>query len=419
MGKGYTISEKILARNSDRDKVVPGEIVEARIDLAIVIDVVGSHVVKAFRDLGKKKVWESSRIVFNHDMIPASTVKMAENQRVLNAFGKEQEVDCGEFGEGIYHDVVVDKGYVNPGDLAIITDSHGVTLGGYGVFATGVGISDMAMALADGRLWFKVPSTIRYDISGSLSKRVMAKDLMLHLLRDGSATKATYRAIEYAGPTVDKMSVDSRLVLANLSVEQGAKVGIVQPNKETLEFLAARNHGKRIEPVFSDPDAEFEEVVHIDVSGLEPLVAKPHSPDNIASVSEVSGTRVDQVLVGTCNGGRLEDLHAAAEILEGEHVAAHTRLIVVPTSSRVARAAERDGTMEILKEAGAICCNPNCGPCFGQHQGCLASGEVCLTTGNRNFMGRMGSNEAFVYLASPYTAAASAMRGVITDPREV
>ena len=419
MGKGLTISQKILARNSDRERVEPGEIVEARIDLAIVIDIVGSHVIEAFRSLGGKKVWDPSRIVFNHDMIPASTVKVAENQRVLNVFGHEQQIDCGVFGEGIYHDIVVDKGYVNPGDLIIVTDSHGVTLGGYGAFATGVGISDMAMAMATGRLWFKVPPTLRYHITGSLSKRLMAKDIMLQVLRDGTTTKATYKAVEYAGPTVESMSVDSRLVFSNFSVEQGAKVGIVEPNQETLDFIASRKKGQMPEPVTSDRDADFEELIHVDVSDLEPLVAKPHSPDSVCSVSEIAGTHVDQVFIGTCNGGRLEDLHAAAEILQGKHIAPHVRLLVIPTSVRVANAAERDGTMAVFRESGAICCNPNCGPCFGQHQGCLTSGEVCLTTGNRNFMGRMGSNEAFVYLASPYTAAATALKGVITDPREV
>ena len=392
---------------------------EARIDLAIVIDVVGAHVINTFRELGGKRVWDASRLVINHDMIPASTVKTAENQRILNTFGQEQGVDRGTFGEGIYHDVVVDKGYVQPGDLIVVTDSHGVTLGAYGAFATGIGISDMAMAMIKGSLWFKVPPTIRYHMSGNLPKRVMAKDLMLQLLREGTVTKALYKAVEYCGPTVDAMSIDSRLVLSNLSVEQGAKLGFVEPNEQTLDFLGKRQGGSRPEALNSDPDADFEEVIHIDVSSIQPMVAKPHSPDNVVLINDVKDTEVDQVFIGTCNGGRLEDLHAAAEILKGRHIAPNIRLIVIPTSKRVANMAELDGTMAILREAGAICCNPNCGPCFGQHQGCIASEEVCLSTGNRNFKGRMGSKEAFVYLASPYTAAATALQGIITDPREV
>ncbi|MCZ7664525.1 MAG: aconitase/3-isopropylmalate dehydratase large subunit family protein [Thermoleophilia bacterium] len=419
MSRGLTISQKILARGSDRDRVEPGEVVEARIDLGVILDKVGPHVVNAFRGLGARKIWDSSRILINHDMIPASTVRMAENQRMLNAFGEEQDIDCGMFGEGIYHDVVVDKGYVRPGYVIIVTDSHAVTLGGYGAFATGVGISDMAMAMAKGSLWFKVPATLRYEISGTLPGRVAAKDLMLQLLGQGTAAKATYRAVEYGGPSVESMSVDSRLVLANLSVEQGAKVGIVEPNEATMAFLSERLAGERPESVTSDPNAEFAELIRMDASRVEPLIAKPHSPDNVVAVSEVAGTRVDQVFLGTCNGGRGEDLRAAARILEGRRVARGTRLIVIPTSARVARETEADGTMQVLREAGAICCNANCGPCFGQHQGTLAPGEVCLSTGNRNFQGRMGSNQAFVYLGSPYTAAATALNGEITDPREV
>jgi len=419
VAKKQTVSQKILARNSDRDSVQPGEVVEARIDLGIVLDKVGPHVVNAFRSLGVSEVWDHRRVLINHDMIPASNVRMAENQRALTLFGEEQGIDCGVFGEGIYHDVAVDKGYVQAGDLIIVTDSHAVTLGGYGTFATGVGISDMAMAMASGRLWFKVPPTIRYEVSGTLPNRVMAKDLMLQLLGEGTAAKATYKAIEYGGPTVTAMSIDSRLVLSNLSVEQGAKVGIVEPNPETLSLLAEHRRGTKQEPVFSDFDADFEEVIRVDASQLQPLVAKPHSPDNVSAIAAVSGTKVDQIFIGTCNGGRLEDLRAAAEILRGRRVAKGARLIVIPTSSRVAAAAERDGTMEALRESGAICCNANCGPCFGHHQGTLGAGEVCLSTGNRNFLGRMGSNQAFVYLASPYTAAASAVTGVITDPREI
>ena len=419
MSKGLTVSQKIFAKRSGKKRVEPGEIVEAKVDFAILIDIVGAHVINIFKNLGGKKVWDPSRFMINFDIIPAPTVKIAQNQRILNAFGNEQEAAKGSFGEGIYHDVAVDKGHVLPGELIVVTDSHGVTLGGYGAFGTGIGISDMAMAMIKGSLWFKVPPTIRYNISGTLPKYVMAKDVMLHLIGNGTATKALYKAVEYSGPTVDAMTIDSRLVLSNLSVEMGAKAGIVEPNQETLDFIASRRQGQIPDSVISDPDAEFEEVIHVEVSNLEPLVAKPHSPDNVCLVKEIAGTHVDQVFIGTCNGGRLEDLHAVAEILKGRHIAPNIRLIVVPTSKRVGNMAEIDGTMAILREAGAVCCNPNCGPCFGQHQGVLSSGEVCLSTGNRNFKGRMGSRETFVYLASPYTAAATALQGVITDPREV
>jgi 3-isopropylmalate/(R)-2-methylmalate dehydratase large subunit len=414
---GMTISEKILARASGLSKVKPGDIVVAKFDLALIRDIGGPHVINAFYQLGLNKIKFPEKMVVLHDITPASSVKTAANQKMVNDFAKKFQLNRVHYGEGIYHDVLVDKGYIAPGTLNIVTDSHAVTLGGYGTFSTGVGISDIAIAISTGELWFKVPETLRYEISGNFPAMTGSKDLMLKILEQGTAHKAIYRAVDFGGPAVEVMSIESRLVLANMAVELGGKTGIIEPNPETEYFLREKLGGP-VEVVRNDRDVTYSEVIHMDVSELEPMIACPHSPDNVVPARKVIGKKIDQAFLGTCCNGRLEDLRVASQILKGCSVHPDVRLIVMPTTKEVVRKAIQEGIMDIFYDANAIVCNPNCGPCFGVHQGVLGPGDICLSTGNRNFQGRMGSPEAEIYLSSPATLAASAITGAIADPRD-
>ena len=417
---GRTITEKIFSRACGRD-VKAGEFVFAPVDMAMANDITAPLAVKAFREIKGKGVFDPDKIVivFDHQA-PADSVTAAENHKMLREFAKEEGVILYDVGEGIAHQIMVEK-HVKPGMLVVGADSHTCTYGALGAFATGVGSTDMGCVFASGKLWFKVPETIRFEINGKLGKHVYGKDIILKLIGMVSAKGATYKACEFGGDVVRKLNVSERLTMCNMAVEMGGKTGIVEPDKVTLEYLKEMGieFDGDVEELKSDEDAKYEKIVELDVTDMSPQVAKPHRVDNVVDVEEVEGTKIDQVFIGSCTNGRYEDLKIASDILEGESVARGVRLIVVPASKRIYIKALKDGIIEKLVDAGAIVEFPCCGPCMGGSFGLIAGGEVSLSTSNRNFVGRQGSPKGFIYLCSPATAAASAIYGEITDPRKV
>jgi len=414
-----TIAEKILAKRARKKGVKPGEIVMAKVDVAM------SHenadvVLKSFREIGVRKVWDNNKIVilFDH-RIPADSEKTAATQKRLREFVKEQGIKYFyDMREGICHQVLAELGHDRPGELLVGTDSHTTTHGAFGTFATGIGGTEMAGVWATGELWLKVPESIRITVTGAFKPFVSAKDLILYIIGKLGADGASYKAVEFHGDTMQNMSIASRMVLSNLSMEMGAKVAFVVPDEKTVSYVKQKTD-KDFEVVLPDEDAYYEKGIEFDVSDLKSQVACPHAVDNVKPVSDVTGTKINQALIGSCTNGRLEDLSIAAKILKGKVVHRDVRLLVIPASRRVYLEAIREGLIEAFINAGGLILNPGCGPCLGAHQGLLAPGEVCIATTNRNFKGRMGSPESFVYLASPATVAASAITGVITDPDEL
>lgn len=413
--------EKILAKASGLKEVHPGEIVNAKVDRAMVHDLTAPLTIDAFNEIGAEKVWDPNRIIviFDH-LVPPSSIEAAELHKRVRSFVKAQGIrnffDVGR--GGICHQVMVEEGFVKPGEVIVGADSHTCTYGALGAFATGVGSTDMAAVFATGELWFKVPKCIRVYAEGSFPKLVGAKDMILHLIGLIGAGGANYMAIEFNGPAVERMGIDGRLTLCNMVVEAGAKAGVVPPDRKTAAYLKPRVNGA-IEALRSDVDSRYERTIEVDVGGLQPMVACPNSVDNVKPASEVSGVKIDQAFIGSCTNGRIEDLRAAARILKGKKVDKDVRLIVIPASQKVYRQALREGILKVFVESGAVVANPNCGPCLGGHMGLLAPGETCISSSNRNFVGRMGSPSAKIYLASPVTVAASALAGEIVDPREV
>jgi 3-isopropylmalate/(R)-2-methylmalate dehydratase large subunit len=413
------IIEKILANASNKKEVNPGEIVEANIDVAMTHDLTGPLAMKSFNEIGAKKVWDSNKIVIILDhLVPASSVISAGLHKIVRNFAKEQNIknfyDVGR--GGVCHQVMPEKGHVRPGEVIVGSDSHTCTYGAFGAFATGIGSTEMAAVFATGKLWFRVPEVIKVEVTGNLPNLVTAKDLTLKIIGEIGADGAIYKGLEFCGSTIRDLSIDGRMVLANMAVEMGAKAGIIEPDQKTIDYVKARTD-KPFTAFKSDPDATYERTVHVDVSELEPQVAVPHSVDNVKPVSEVAGTHVDQAFIGSCTNGRIEDLRAAAKILKGKKIAKGVRLIVIPASQEIYLNAIDEGLIKLFMDAGATVGNPNCGPCLGGHMGIMADGEACISTSNRNFIGRMGSTKSFVYLASPATVAASAITGKITDPR--
>jgi 3-isopropylmalate/(R)-2-methylmalate dehydratase large subunit len=411
-----TIVEKILAKASGKNKVIPNEIVMAKVDVAM------SHenadvVLKSFLEIGLEKVWDPEKIVilFDH-RIPAESEKTATTHKRIREFVKKQGIkNFYDLKEGICHQILPEFGHCRPGEVLVGTDSHTTTHGAFGTFATGIGATEMAGVWATGELWLKVPETLKMVIRGSFRKYVSAKDLILFIIGQLGADGADYKSIEFSGPTISEMSISSRMVLTNLSMEMGAKNAFVVPDQKTIEFVTQRTK-KNFEVILPDEDAEYLKTYEFDVSELKPQIACPHSVDNVKPVKDVAGIKVHQVLIGSCTNGRLEDLKVAAEILDGKTVHPETRLLIIPASRNVYLEALKAGYIEIFVKAGALILNPGCGPCLGAHQGLLAPGEVCLSTTNRNFKGRMGSPESFIYLASPATAAFTAIKGEITEP---
>lgn len=415
---GMTIAEKILAKHSGRGKVKPDEIVNAQVDLAMIHDALGPRVIRILEECGVKVVWGPDRVVAIIDhWFPATTVEIAINHRTLREFVKKYGIKHFYEGHGVCHQVLPEKGHILPGELIIGVDSHTTTYGAFGSLAIGVGATDMAVALATGELWFKVPETIRFQIEGKLPKMVMSKDLILKIIGDIGVDGASYKSVEFHGETIREMSVDSRMTITNMILETGAKTGIIEPDEKTIGYVKSRTN-KLFQVVKADTNAEYQDVIEIVASKLDPQVAKPHSPENVAPVPEVEGVEINQAFIGSCTNGRIEDLRTAAYILRGKEVHPDTRLIIIPASREVFLLAVREGLIETFIRAGATVYSSSCGPCFGGSQGVLAPQDVCLSSSNRNFMGRMGSKEAKIYLASPATVAASAVEGRITDPRK-
>jgi len=415
---GKTFAEKILGMKTGKD-VVPGEIVIVKPDRLMSHDN-SAAISKKFRSIGVDKVAYPDRIVIILDhCVPAASEKYATNHKIIREFVKEQGIkNFFDIHNGICHQVFPEKGFALPGNLILGADSHTTSYGALGAFSAGIGRTEMAALWAVGELWLKVPYSFKIEVVGKFPKGVGPKDLILHIIGTIGADGALYRAVEFTGETISDMSVGDRMTLANMAAEMGAKNGFIAPDDKTREFLKGRT-GEEFEEILPDGDAKYEKILKFDVSKLEPTVAKPHTVDNMAKIDEVRGVKVNQVLLGTCTNGRLEDMEAAAEILKGGTIHPDTRMLVFPASREVMREAMRKGILETLSSAGAVLMNPGCGPCLGAHEGTLAPGEVCISTANRNFRGRMGCKEAYVYLASPRTVAASALKGEIADPREV
>ena len=416
------ITEKILAKASGKSTVQPGDIVDANVDVIMVHDLTGPLAIEAFKKIGVNKVWDNKKVVTILDhQIPAESVKMAELHKMLRKFAKEQSIRLYDVGEGgICHQVMPEKGYVAPGALIVGADSHTCTYGAFGAFATGIGSTEAAAVFATGKIWLKVPETIRFNVEGQFQKYVTPKDLILHIIGKVGVDGAIYKSAEFTGPTIRNMSIAGRMTVCNMAVEMGAKNGIVEPDDATATFLKGRTaKASDYKWLKSDVDAKYEKTVDIDVEDLEPQVACPSSVDNVKPISKVGNVEVNQAFIGSCTNGRIEDLRIAAQIMKGKKVKQGVRTLVIPASQEVYAQALKEGLVEVFTEVGALVCGATCGPCLGGHIGLLASGETCVSTSNRNFIGRMGSPEASVYLASPATVAASALTGKLTDPREV
>lgn len=418
-----TITEKILSEKAGRD-VTAGDYVEADIDAMIGHDVTGPLAIDAFEDVTDDDavLADPENTVFTLDHhAPADGVEAANNHNTVREFADEYGAHQYEINEGICHQVMIEEGFVEPGDLIVGADSHSTTYGGLGAFGTGVGSTDLGTAFATGELWFRVPETIRFEVDGDLPDGVYAKDLILTFIGDVGFDGATYMTAEYAGSAIQELPIHQRLVLANMAIEMGGKAGIVEPDDRVETFLEQQaSLDVTVDPdLASDDDASYESVHTYEGSDLAPQVSKPSNPENAVDVDDVAGTPVDQVFVGTCTNGRYEDIRVVADLLEGERVAADTRLIVVPASKAVYEKCLETGVLETLVEAGATFQSAGCGACAGYHQGVLGDDDVCLATANRNFPGREGSMESRVYLGSPATAGATALYGEITDPRTV
>ncbi len=420
---GQTLSEKIFSRAA-RKETQAGEFVMAAIDCAMIHDITGPLAVKGFYEIAGRdaKVWDPSKIVmlFDHQ-VPADSLKAAENHILLRHFAEEQRILNYDIFCGVCHQVVPEKGHVLPGSLVVGTDSHTCTYGALGAFATGIGSTDMSSIFATGKLWFMVPKTLQLMIEGRLPGQVTSKDVVLRIIGDIGADGANYLACEFRGEAAARMNIPERMTMSNMAIEMGAKAGIFEPDETTVKYLKERvKDASAIEAgiVRTDEDATVSRK-HWNVNDLEPQIAMPHNVDNVLPISEVPKTKIDQVFLGSCTNGRFEDLRLASEMMKGEPVAKGVRMIVVPASREEYMKTLRAGLVERFMEAGAMVESACCGPCMGGSFGLLGAGESCLSTSNRNFVGRQGSPKAFVYLASPATAGASAITGYITDPREV
>lgn len=414
---GKTIAEKILSEKSRIDAYA-GDLVVAKIDQIALQDGTAPLAIRQLMELGVEiKAADRTHFFVDHAS-PSPRKELSNDQKFIYEFAKKIGADFNPPGEGIIHQIMVEK-FVKPGDLAVGADSHTCTYGGIGAFSTGMGSTDVAVAIALGKNWFRVPESFRVELSGNFPKGVFAKDVILRLIGDLGVSGATYKALEFHGECSKNMSVDERLTIANMAVECGAKAGLFESDDNTRIFLAESGREDDFRRIAADEDAEYEKEIEIDVSNLAPMVARPHNVDNVAEISDVEGIEVNQVYIGTCTNGRLSDLEVAAKILKGRKVKEGVRLIVAPASRKVYLEAMEKGLLKIFVEAGGIVLPPGCGPCVGIHQGILADEEVCISTQNRNFKGRMGNPNAYIYLSSPATAAVSAVKGEISDPREL
>ena len=416
-----TLAEKIFARHTGCDSVRAGDIVMAKLDMILGTDITVPLSVEVFRNMGAEKVFDTDKIALVNDhFVPAKDVKAAELSKIMREFAHEQGVkNYFEVGRsGICHSILPDNGLIRPGDLVVGADSHTCTYGALGAFSTGIGSTDLACAWAIGELWFRVPETIRVVVSGRFKPFVGAKDLILHIISRLGVDGAIYQAIEFTGDAFEHISMDGRFTIANMAVEAGAKTGLIPPDDITREFMSQFPDigGEYLQ---SDPDAEFSQTLDVDLEEIEPLIAVPYLPSNVRPVNEVKGVKVDQVIIGSCTNGRLEDFRAAAKILGDHPVHPDVRLIMIPNTPRLLRALLKEELIDQFVKAGAIISPPTCGACIGGHMGVLAEGEVGLFTTNRNFRGRNGHPDSKVYLSGPEVAAATALTGRITDPREL
>ncbi len=433
----YTIAEKILLNHTDKKDIKPGEFIEAKIDLALGNDITAPLAIEEFKKTGKKKVFDKTKIVLVPDhFAPAKDLRSANQCKVLADFAKEQKIkNYFEVGcMGIEHALLPEKGLVLPGNLIIGADSHTCTYGALGSYASGVGSTDLARAFIDGKCWFKVPATIKFIYKGKLKKWVGGKDLILYTIGNIGVDGALYKVMEFSGPVIKKLDMDGRFTMSNMAIEAGGRAGIIEPDEVTIAYVKdvtrAQEHKgtrkkvsalnyKRWIDLKSDKGAYYEKIYEWDVSDLEPQVACPHLPSNVKPVSELSSTKLDQVVIGSCTNGRISDLRLAARILKGKKIKQGLRLIVIPATQKIYLEAVKEGLTEIFVKAGGVFSTPTCGPCLGGHMGILTEGERCLATTNRNFVGRMGSPKSEVYLSNPVVAAASAVTGRITHPGEV
>jgi 3-isopropylmalate/(R)-2-methylmalate dehydratase large subunit len=416
---GKTFAEKILALKAGLPETVAGQIVTVRPDKLLTHDNT-SAIAATFRKMGVSHVANPNiNVIILDHVTPAANDTYAKSHKETRDFCREQGIAAFyDIGEGICHQVLPEHGHALPGMLIVGSDSHTPLHGALGAFATGIGRTEAAAVMATGEIWLRVPESLRVVVTGTMPQNVSAKDLVLRIIGDIGADGADYKSVEFAGPAIEAMSVGGRMVLCNMAAEMGAKNAFVAPDAITRAWLAGRTSQPYTE-VHPDPDATYAEVLHYDVSNLAPQVAKPHRVDNVVPVTEVTGLEINQALIGTCTNGRLEDLKAAADILRGTKIAPWVRLLVLPASREILLEAIQEGIITDLVAAGGTLLNPGCGPCLGAHEGCMAPGERTISTANRNFKGRMGSPEAEIYLASPATVAASALKGVITDPRQL
>lgn len=415
------ITEKILSQRAGHE-VTPGEIIEIPVDLAMSHDGTSPPAIKTFEKIAEK-VWDPEKIalIFDHN-VPANTIGSAEFQEVCRDFIKKQNITKNYIhGEGICHQVVPEMGLVEPNMVIVGADSHTCTYGAFGAFSTGMGATDLAMIWATGKTWFMVPEAIKMEIEGELNPSIAPKDIILNIIGDIRIAGATYKTAEFCGETIEKMGVEGRATMCNMAIEMGAKNGIMEPNREVIDYVCQRTGKKESELsiVKSDEDAIYSKEMHFDITDMEPQIACPNDVDNVKGISQVEGTFVNQCLIGSCTNGRLSDLKDAAELLEGNKIHNDTRLLIFPASREIYKQSIELGYIDTFIDAGAIICNPGCGPCLGAHMGVLSEGEACISTTNRNFKGRMGDTKSSVYLSNSKVVAASAIKGVITDPKDL
>ena len=415
---GQTIAEKILSAHAGK-QVTPGELIITNIDAVMVQDGTGPLAINEFEKLNKSKLFNPERTILFIDHAAPSPVKELSNSHiVLREFAKKYGAVLSEIGEGVCHQRLVES-FVNPGEVLLGADSHTCTSGALGAFATGVGSTDIAVVMALGKTWLKVPATYKIVLNGKFSKGVYAKDLILYLIGLIGADGATYKALEFSGDGAENLSMSERFTISNMAVEAGAKAGLFETDEKTFEYLKEKGRGELFKEIKADKDASYERVINIDLSEIKPMISCPHTVDNTKEIDKMDKVEINQVYIGTCTNGRIEDLRVASNILKGKKVKDGVRLLVAPASRQVFLQALEEGLITTLVESGASIVTSGCGACVGVHAGILGDGEVCLSTQNRNFQGRMGNSKGFIYISSPATAAYSAIKGYISDVREV
>jgi homoaconitate hydratase family protein len=418
----YTIAEKILLNHSNLKEISPGQFINCEIDLIMVHEQLGGRIHKEYEKLAIDYVWDPNKIFFILDhWVPAPTISAAEMHQDARKFAEKYKFvhNYGyQVDKGICHQVLPEMGFSRPGMLITGSDSHTTTYGAFNCLSTGIGATDVSVVFATGKLWFKVPESFKINLKGKLSTGVMSKDIILKIIGDLSTKGAIYKSLEFHGDGVNNLSIDGRMTIANMVVEAGAKCGIFLPDNKLKNWVERRTN-KPYEFVYPDDDAVYEKIFDYDLSEITPFVAKPSNPGNLAGIEEVEGVKIDQAFLGSCANGRMEDFRIAAKILKGKTISSKTRFIVVPASKEIYKEALKEGLIEIFVKSGAVVSHSTCGPCIGGHLGVLGPEEICISSSNRNFVGRMGSPRAQIYLASPATVTASALKGEITDPREV